>query len=159
MQIESGKYYKNRKGEKVGPMDRGGRREWPWSGSDGFTYSDDGKFAFDFRYHKKDLIAEWVDEPSADNPKLWRDMTAEEKGALLLAAHEGKVIEVWEGKWVKRSFNVWAEGVAYRVKPDNVRETVRVDIRHSYRGYILGTGTINLINGEPDPASIRMERI
>jgi hypothetical protein len=32
-------------------------------------------------------------------PKLWRDMTPEEKGALLLAAHEGKVIE-YDGAWM-----------------------------------------------------------
>jgi hypothetical protein len=29
---------------------------------------------------------------ASDTPKLWRDMTPEEKGALLLAHHEGKVI-------------------------------------------------------------------
>ena len=58
-------------------------------------------------------------------PKLWCDMTPEEKGALLLAAHEGKVIEVWDsGQWVRRSFGVWADGNAYRVRPEPKRGTV-----------------------------------
>jgi hypothetical protein len=30
-----------------------------------------------------------------DKPKIWRDMTPEEKGALLLGWHEGKVIEAF----------------------------------------------------------------
>lgn len=95
-----------------------------------------------------------------ETPKKWRDMTAEEKGALLLAAHEGKVIESYDGHEGWGSiYPVWSPNWAYRVKPDDVRETVRVDIRHSYRGYILGTGTIDLINGEPDPASIRMDKL
>ena len=59
-----------------------------------------------------------------DTPKLWRDMTDSEKGALLLAHHEGKVIEIfldWDrgGTWV----NVtpppnWLDEYAYRVRPE-----------------------------------------
>jgi len=40
------------------------------------------------------FITQWVIISRATpTPKLWRDMTPEEKGALMLAAHEGKVIE------------------------------------------------------------------
>jgi hypothetical protein len=63
----------------------------------------------------------------SDTPKLWRDMTPEEKGALLLAQHEGKAIEcldpsnesdVWDA--LEPS---WFEDLAYRVKPEPKNET------------------------------------
>jgi len=60
-----------------------------------------------------------------DTPKLWGDMTDAEKGALLLAHHEGKVIE-WQfpekGKskdWVTVPAEMyWNSGYAYRVRPE-----------------------------------------
>jgi hypothetical protein len=63
------------------------------------------------------------------DPKKWRDMTPEEKGALLLAHHEGKAIqlwchEAWEacGAWEACSSNPgWAGHCAYRVKPPEPR--------------------------------------
>lgn len=63
-----------------------------------------------------DLIAEWVD----DTPALWRDMTPEQKGALLLAHHEGRVIQsyIGQGDWVK-ALPGWNDNVAYRVKPES----------------------------------------
>jgi hypothetical protein len=57
--------------------------------------------------------------------KLWKDMTPEEKGALLLAHHEGKEIEffashnAWQGCEGSPS---WISYYAYRVKPVPVRE-------------------------------------
>ena len=62
----------------------------------------------------------------SDTPKLWRDMTDAEKGALLLAHHEGKVIE-WTRSPGDTEFRqdsarggrpVWAARHAYRVKPE-----------------------------------------
>lgn len=58
--------------------------------------------------------------------KLWKDMTPEEKGALLLAYHEGKVIEhtIWSSKeWFEAKKGVhsplsWHDDLAYRVKPE-----------------------------------------
>lgn len=58
--------------------------------------------------------------------KLWKDMTPEEKGALLLAYHEGKVIEhtLWSEKgWfeVKKGADTalgWHDELSYRVKPE-----------------------------------------
>ena len=54
-----------------------------------------------------------------DTPKLWRDMTREEKGALLLADHEGRQIELWlkAGMWVRKGAG-WNDGFAYRVRMD-----------------------------------------
>lgn len=57
-----------------------------------------------------------------DTPKLWRDMTDAEKGALLLAHHEGKEIEYTDLpanlKWYKCSNPLWLDTVAYRIKPE-----------------------------------------
>ena len=60
--------------------------------------------------------------------KLWKDMTPEEKGALLLAYHEGKVIEWCYGYGKEFYVNgssaeeglhpVWADCCSYRVKPE-----------------------------------------
>ena len=58
--------------------------------------------------------------------KLWKDMTPEEKGALLLAYHEGKVIEhtLWSGNgWfeIRKDYEGrvgWYDDLAYRVKPE-----------------------------------------
>lgn len=55
-------------------------------------------------------------------PKLWREMTPEEKGALLLAAHEGKVIEYQDkrGKWLTKNPQWWSD-FAYRIKPTRTK--------------------------------------
>lgn len=58
--------------------------------------------------------------------KLWKDMTPEEKGALLLAYHEGKTIEwKWKGRveWEEdvkggRAGLSWEGECYYRVKPE-----------------------------------------
>ena len=94
--------------------------------------------------------------------KLWRDMTPEEKGALLLAAHEGKVIENKGpySDWIA-SEPCWADEYAYRIKTEPKVETVTLngnDIR--FCGFIKGHRiTFNTINGKPDCASIKMEAI
>jgi hypothetical protein len=54
-----------------------------------------------------------------NTPTLWKDMTDAEKGTLLLAHHDGAVIEFflhihWRGiDWQPR----WKPGCAYRIKP------------------------------------------
>jgi hypothetical protein len=111
-------------------------------------------------------------EPAA--PKLWRDMTPEEKGALLLARHEGKVIETdYGGGFIANRAPSWDDECAYRIRPEPKRETVRLS------GYVDSDGdwlfegpdvdflgldeiyriTFDVINGEPDCASVKMERI
>ena len=51
--------------------------------------------------------------------KKWKDMTPQEKGALLLAYHECNEIEFIneDGKWMKTSNPLWLENYGYRVKP------------------------------------------
>ena len=108
-----------------------------------------------------------------NKPKLWRDMTPEEKGALLLAYHEGKVIEYHAHyllTWVViQGRPPWSDDYAYRVKPEPVIETVTLygggvkDMvwANCRRGEDLDTHriTFTLIDGTPDLLSIKMEKL
>lgn len=105
---------------------------------------------------------------SRATPKLWRDMTPEEKGALLLAAHEGKVIENRneEVEWGVVEYPAWYDYVSYRIKPEPKVETVTLygkpDTCHSWDVYCDGDThriTFNLIDGKPDCASVKMEEL
>lgn len=62
---------------------------------------------------------------ATETTKLWRDMTPEEKGALLLAHRDGKVIEWVSGGKVRRSNEgytpFWGDIYAYRVKPERAK--------------------------------------
>jgi hypothetical protein len=104
---------------------------------------------------------------ASETPKLWRDMTPEEKGALLLAHHEGKVIELFGLEWTKTPFNVFSCWNAYRVRPEPKRETVTF-VGHVFEGKWCGMAasdgrghriTFDLIDGNPDCASIKMEEM
>jgi len=105
------------------------------------------------------------------DPIKWKDMTPEQKGALLLAHHEGKVIETYRsGWWIVDDDPSWIDYCAYRVKPETVVEVVTM-----YGGYKKGTGWVfssthqsdathlikfSLINGEPNCESInKMEEL
>ena len=106
---------------------------------------------------------------AAPEPKLWKDMSPEEKGALLLAEYEGKTIEFWNGPlgWVEAS-PLWDSYRAYRVKPEPVVETVALyndpnggwsfyeDSGTYKRSYSI---TFDLVDGKPDCNSIKMEEI
>ena len=66
---------------------------------------------------------------AADTPKTWEEMTDEEKGALLLAEHRGKVIE-WKhpqdmyDDWDTENLRFGISYMAYRVRPpEPKRET------------------------------------
>jgi hypothetical protein len=114
-----------------------------------------------------------------DTPTLWGDMTPEEKGALLLGWHEGKVIEVFGFLYL----DMWCEDdpcfyedCAYRIKPEPKRETVTAKLCIDARGnslhmrpdYYRGeygddnfyfTLTFDTIDGKPDIASIKIEEL
>jgi hypothetical protein len=98
---------------------------------------------------------------AAAAPKLWRDMTPEEKGALLLAAHEGRVVECWyqiAQKWVSDHKGVGAfGGSAYRIRPEPKRETVALCWKKGLA--MQQIGTIDLINGKPVPGSVKLDEI
>ena len=99
---------------------------------------------------------------ASEKPKLWRNMTPEEKGALLLAMHDGKKVEIYsDGEWRAKKFMAFAGDYAYRIKPEPKVETVTMDgndIRFS--GFLkCHRVTFNLIDGEPDCNSIKMEKL
>jgi hypothetical protein len=179
MKIETGKCYRTRDGRKVGPMSNDMCPEFVFDGeledeflrwfSDGF-YSVSGD-------HPLDLVAEWTDEP--DTPKAWCEITDAEKGALLLAAHQGKAIEFYDPEhpadgWMLQVTS--KTGVhrhfAYRIKPEPKRDTVTL------YGYVQNNGdgahfdncwapneanthriTFDVVDGEPDCSSVRMEEV
>ena len=100
-------------------------------------------------------------------PKLWRDMTPEEKGALLLTHHENfGSVEFWdEDEWKELHFLGWCDDIAYRIKPQPNVETVtlygRPDVqwvleRCKYDTHCI---TFQTIDGKPDCTSIKMEKI
>ena len=113
-----------------------------------------------------------------DTPKVWRDMTPEEKGALLLAHHEGKDIEVADSKrdWRLVKKITWYNDLPYRIKPEPERETVTAKLcikscgksfhmePHFLRGNygdddFYFTLTFDTIDGKPDPSSIKIEEL
>lgn len=149
---------------------------------DGMLYHQDGTFAGRDAIQEYRGVKRCVDDvqPDAtdDAPKLWRDMTPEEKGALLLAHHEGKVIE-WSGvSAITGEFTVWdkcdddclwdgthlGDGFAYRVQPDPVRETVTLYGKGRKWRCVLVEDfthriTFDTIDGKPDLTSIKMEEV
>lgn len=68
MQIEEGKSYRNRRGEKVGPMHPVGGIAYPWhSESNQSSYTASGQLHAGSET-AGDLIAEWQDEPAPVSP-------------------------------------------------------------------------------------------
>jgi hypothetical protein len=96
-------------------------------------------------------------------------MTDEEKGALLLAHHEGKVIEVFDyGYWLPFFIGDLSDGMIVRVRPpEPKRETVSIYGAPSKHiqwcldqcGLDTHCITFDLIDGKPDCASIDMEEL
>lgn len=116
-------------------------------------------------------------ETNGETMKLWKDMTACEKGALLLASHEGETLQYWKrgtGGWEDCLSVVIHNNEFYRVKPKPVvTEVVRygqvcngVEPWGGGFAYTLTQGrkdthkiTFNLVDGEPDCNSIKMEKL
>lgn len=102
--------------------------------------------------------------------KTWGEMTPEEKGALLLAHHEWKVIETQLSnptRWIPVKDPSWSKSSIYRVKPEPKRETVTLYGKSHGECWAFGYGsvkatyhlTFDMIDGEPDCNSVEMERI
>ena len=96
---------------------------------------------------------------------LWKDMTPEEKGALLLAHHEGQVIEVWSSGW-RETQPSWCDRLAYRVKPEPYRKQVVLYFGELRVGALVSRVrtdthriTFDLVGGKPDCNSVKMEKI
>ena len=101
--------------------------------------------------------------------KTLREMTDAEIGALVRAKNEGKVIEVVDtlnGAWVSAPAPGWWSRNAYRVRPEPKRETVTLHGSvtdeiwgRDQTGYDTHRITFDLIDGEPDCDSIKMETL
>lgn len=123
MKIETGKFYRNANGGKVGPMCVWSGSAWHYIGSDG-VFRDDGTSVGG---DDPDLIAEWT-----DTPHPFKKLSDTEKGALLLAQHEGKRIEVWcfyfgNYEWRPSERKSLLDHMAYRITPTRVTGTVKLD--------------------------------
>jgi len=127
--------------------------------------------------HKNEIVR--IEERTMrneDKPKIWRDMTPEEKGALLLAHHEGKDIEAFGVSYLDRWEDIYFicdKDCAYRVKPEPKRKTVtaklcidahgtslhmRPHYRDNYGDHAFYfTLTFDTIDGKPDPSSTKIE--
>lgn len=106
-------------------------------------------------------------------PKLWGQMSPEEKGALLLAFHEGKRVEFLNKRarieeWIATKTPLWSIDLAYRVAPPEPKVeviTLTGSIHHHWgfiqERYVCDTHriTFNTIDGEPDLSSVKMEKI
>ena len=95
---------------------------------------------------------------------LWKDMTPEQKGALLLASHENKDVQVYsDNKWVYIPFPKWENHLAYRVAPNPQLVVIKGELLGNQ--FFTQSATPNLkisfyiIDGEPDYESIEMTAI
>lgn len=122
------------------------------------------KYGDGFHYPAQDL--ELIEEEAV--MKLWKDMTPEDKGALLLAYHEGKLIEFSDGcGWERIPKPSWANAFAYRVKPNPVVHKFHVGKSEntnwipSIQRCPVDTHkiTFEVVDGEPDVTSIKMEKL
>ena len=99
--------------------------------------------------------------------KTLRNMTDAEIGALVRAKNDGKVIEVVDslnGAWVTAPMPGWHPHATYRVHLEPKRETVT--LHGSVTDEVWGRGktsqdthriTFDLIDGEPECGSVKME--
>ena len=122
------------------------------AGHGSFTYDYDAKFR---------MVARAL--------KLWSDLTPAEKGALLLAHHEGKTVQGARVD-IPDDWRVTAIGLdnhAYRIKPSEPKvETVTwySSAKMKGAGEVKGPKTTNritfqTIDGKPDCASVKMEEV
>jgi len=105
-----------------------------------------------------------------DEYPIWGDMTPEAQGALLLAEHNGAVIQMASasrGTWIDMDHKLsWFEHVKYRVKPaDPVVVTHELFGRHGFFWSVIAHDvdthkmTYNTIDGVIDCASVKMMKI
>jgi hypothetical protein len=168
--LRKGDYAQLYNGKIVGPLKYRPKTEPHWKLA-GIWYMPDGAFYPWGSDSGQDVLAKAVwstngEKPMTDTPKLWKDMTPEEKGALLLAHHEGKVIEASDSKsnWHPVKKATWFEDLAYRIKPEPQRETVVLYWKAGMgafsswaRPHSTHRITFDAIDGKPEPSSIKIE--
>ena len=119
---------------------------------------------------KLDEATFYIISRSSKTPKMWKDMTADEKGALLLAAHEGKPVESSaNGTGWALDFKVgYGSSLYFRIKSEPKVENASLNGGFIENQFVfMGDEiidpthriTFNLIDGKPDCASIKMEEV
>lgn len=139
---------------------------------DGYPYSEPHCY-HGFGFHELELIEK--DKPMSY--KTWGEMTREEKGELLLAHHEGKVIQYLShgGDWIDEEYSEFdVPSGFYRVKPEPVVETVVVYGRNdggpASQDWSIGSAnvpwtldthkiTFDVVDGKVDCNSVKMEAL
>jgi hypothetical protein len=142
IKIEEGKYYLDRKGRKIGPIQRvniAGPIPYPFKANT-YTYAESGEHSLSAT-NALDLIEEWVDEPQ------WVDGHAETAAYTLGNDLEMRRINgVWEHRILKRKpvvepvFLYWNKGghaMTYR------------SALHTHRI------TFDLVDGVPDLSTLK----
>lgn len=90
-----------------------------------------------------------------DAPTLWSEMTDAEKGALLLAQHNGEKIDcLFGGKWYRSVDPKFMPNTSYRVKPKPRTEWVRII---NDNDETIATCTVLMTDGVPDLSTIDLD--
>jgi hypothetical protein len=102
----------------------------------------------------------------------WGDMTPEQQGALLLAHHQGKTIELIShasGRWVYSEYPQWTQDTSYRIKPEPVvvhHEMHSVLYKRTIIGFAEGknTGSEHVLtydteDGVPVCSSVKLSQL
>jgi hypothetical protein len=168
IKIEAGKYYRTRDGRKVGPMVKDGcyNDGFPWMYDIGAGWwSDDGQRKSKRLRETHDIIAEWTDAPDVDLTKITAPfglLPKETQDAL--KAHGGPY-EIWRENGWDEWLPLWTVTATYRVKPALRVEKVggyysrSHGLLHFRANECTHKITFDLIDGEPDCASIRMVKL
>lgn len=136
---------------------------------DGLLYNQGGQFGVG---HVEILNV----KKCVDGPTVWENMTDEDKGALLLAHHEGEDIERCYhsyGNWIKVQDPMFSPKSAYRIKPKPKMGKVVLYgacfgkgesaswrfLQEGLCGDMSHFITFNTIDGEPDPKTIKMAKL
>jgi len=114
-----------------------------------------------------ELVSRAASTDADDGYLIWSDMTPEAQGALLLAEHNGEIIQFFcLDEWILDSDPNWWHASKYRVKPaDPVVVTHEIfGSNEIFWGYLTNEDdthkmTYNTIDGVIDCASVRMVEI
>lgn len=120
----------------------------------------------DIGYIKIEDADQWkfrIISRASDTPKTWGEMSDAEKGELLLAAHEGKVIECCQWPdygWDEVEQPQFDDTSAYRIKPQPKRETVTLYVKDdNYSPGFRAIGWVETEDGKLGLGSIKMEAL
>lgn len=93
----------------------------------------------------------------ANTPKLWRDMTDAEKGALLLARHEGKEVQGTRldipDDW--RPTAIGLDNHTYRIRPELKIEIIAEEVELNGKNIVL---EYTIVDGIMDKSTIKVQK-